>query len=104
MLYATLKVPPKDSQDCNVHKDSNADYIIRLLIATFSGTKSVTQTQKKCYECSRKRRRASDIFLKFLMISWRKQNRSNHKVSTTETKGSEVILSMELETRFSDEN
>ena len=34
----------------HVHKDSNVDDIFRLLIATFSGTKSYTEVQKKFYE------------------------------------------------------
>jgi len=49
-VLQNLDGPAKRESKLHVQKDSNVDDIFRLLIATFSGTKSYTEVQKKFYE------------------------------------------------------
>ena len=49
-VLQNLEGPAKREAKLHVQKDSNVDDIFRLLIATFSGTKSYTEVQKKFYE------------------------------------------------------
>ena len=49
-VLQNLDGPAKREAKLHVQKDSNVDDIFRLLIATFSGTKSYTEVQKKFYE------------------------------------------------------
>ncbi len=46
-VLQNLEGPAKREAKLHVQKDSNVDDIFRLLIATFSGTKSYTEVQKK---------------------------------------------------------
>ena len=50
LVLQNLDGPAKREAKLHVQKDSNVDDIFRLLIATFSGTKSYTEVQKKFYE------------------------------------------------------
>lgn len=49
-VLQNLEGPAKREAKLHVQKDSNVDDIFRLLIVTFSGTKSYTEVQKKFYE------------------------------------------------------
>ena len=49
-VLQNLEGPAKKEAKLHVQKDSNAEGIFRLLTATFSGTKSYTEVQKKFYE------------------------------------------------------
>ena len=49
-VLQNLEGPAKREAKLHVQKDSNVDDIFRLLILTFSGTKSYTEVQKKFYE------------------------------------------------------
>ena len=47
LVLQNLEGPAKWEAQLHVQKDSNVEDIFRLLIATFSGTKSYTEVQKK---------------------------------------------------------
>ena len=49
-VLQNLEGPAKREAKLHIHKDSNAEDIFKLLIATFSGTKSYTEAQKTFYE------------------------------------------------------
>ena len=53
-VLQNLEGPAKREAKLHVQKDSNAKDIFRLLRATFNGTKSYTELQKKFYECRQK--------------------------------------------------
>ena len=50
LSFVLQNLDGKREAKLHVQKDSNVDDIFRLLIATFSGTKSYTEVQKKFYE------------------------------------------------------
>ena len=49
-VLQNLDGPAKREAKLHVQKDSNAEDIFRLLIVTFSGTKSYSEVRKKFYE------------------------------------------------------
>ena len=58
-----LEGPAKREAKLHVQKDSNAEGIFRLLTETFSGTKSLTVVQKKCYERRQKPEESIRLFI-----------------------------------------